>query len=124
MATEVLVGSTKRNHTLYACGDVRVDVDARIVLVGGRRVLLTFGEFELLLKLVADPGRAFSRDELHGDHGSSESTPRAVDLRVMRLRKKLAGAKDFSIETVPHIGYRCWAASGPDRTASGASQQT
>ena len=49
--------------------------------------------------------------------GSAESTPRAVDLRVMRLRKKLAAAKDFSIETVPHVGYRCWATTGTSQQA-------
>jgi DNA-binding response OmpR family regulator len=100
-------------HTIHTCGDVQVDVDARIVLIGGRRVMLTYGEFELLLKLVADPGRAFSRDELRGDNpGAAASALRAVDLRIMRLRKKLASARDFTIETVPHIGYRCWPTSG------------
>ena len=113
MTTEVLVSPMQRSHTVYSCGDLTVDVDARVARIAGERVMLTFGEFELLLKLVSDPGRAFSREELRVDlPGSSESTPRAVDLRVMRLRKKLAAAKDFSIETVPHIGYRCWAAVG------------
>jgi DNA-binding response OmpR family regulator len=116
MTTEVVVGPIRKTHTVYTCGDLQVDVDARIVLVGGQRVLLTFGEFELLLKLVADPGRAFSRDELHGEHGgAASSTLRAVDLRVMRLRKKLEGAREFAIETVPHIGYRCWAVPGSRR---------
>jgi DNA-binding response OmpR family regulator len=111
MAAEVLVGSIRRSHAVYTCGDVQVDVEARGARIAGARVMLTFGEFELLLTLVSDPGRAFSRDELRIDGpGSAESTPRAVDLRIGRLRKKLAAATDFSIETVPHIGYRCWAA--------------
>jgi DNA-binding response OmpR family regulator len=113
MAIDVLEKRpTVQMHTVHTCGDVQVDVDSRVTLIGGRRVTLTYGEFELLLKLVADPGRAFSRGELRGDHpGAAASALRAVDLRIMRLRKKLAGARDFTIETVPHIGYRCWSAS-------------
>jgi DNA-binding response OmpR family regulator len=122
MATDMLEGRTTHTHTTYSCGDVQLDVDARVVLVAGKRVMLTYGEFELLLKLVADPGRAFTRHQLRVDlPGSAESTPRAVDLRVMRLRKKLAAAESFTIETVPHIGYRCWtSADGQAAPRAGA----
>lgn len=116
MTTATLVG-TRPTHTVYALGDLQVDVDARVTRVAGARVLLTFGEFDLLLKLIADPGRAFSREELRVDlPGAEQSTPRAVDLRIVRLRKKLAAARDFAVETVPHVGYRCWVGADGDAT--------
>ena len=96
-------------HITHTCGDVQVDMDARVAFVRGERVTLTYYEFELLVKFVTDPGRVFNRDELHGERpGAVPSTPRSVDIRVMRLRKKLSRARSFVIETVPKVGYRCW----------------
>jgi DNA-binding winged helix-turn-helix (wHTH) protein len=93
----------------FACGDVRVDVEARLAFAAGRRVTLTFCEFELLRTFVTHPGRAFTRDELRSEApGAPPATLRSVDVHVMRLRKKLAPARLFVIETVPLVGYRSW----------------
>ena len=98
------------NHTVHTCGDLQLDLDARVAFIGGSRVILTFEEFELLRRLVADPGRAFTRAELRASD-ARPSSDRTVDSRIMRLRKKLSGAHSFTIETVPLVGYRCWAAN-------------
>jgi len=124
MADARIAGQQSPMHKVYTCGDLQLDVDARMAHVDGSRVTLTFGEFELLRKLVADPGRAFTRDELRAERPDAPaSAARAVDLRVMRLRKKLAVARNFVIETVPHIGYRCWASDDTGAASPGRPRQ-
>ncbi len=111
MVTEVLVvGPNRQTHTVYTCGDVELDIDTRMVHVAGRRAMLTFAEFELLQRLMEDPGRVLTRDALRVFPGA---TLRSVDICIWRLRQKLAGAKHFAIETVPHVGYRCCDSSEP-----------
>jgi DNA-binding response OmpR family regulator len=91
-------------------GGVVLSADDRRVVVRGRRVRLTFSEYELLAGLMSAPGRAFSRQELlraiWGD--SAYRDPRAIDVHVRHLREKLEQdpARPALIITVPGIGYR------------------
>ncbi len=57
----------------------------------GRRVDLTFGEYNLLETLVRAPGRVFSRDQLLQRLHSCESNvfDRTIDVLVLRLRRKI-----------------------------------
>jgi DNA-binding response OmpR family regulator len=80
-------------------------METRMVHVAGRRAVLTFAEFETLLRLMEDPGRVLTREALRVLPGA---TLRAVDVQILRTRRKLAGAKSFAIEAVPHVGYRCF----------------
>lgn len=96
-------------HTITYQG-LRIDRIRREVEVNGTSVQLTTKEFELLLCLVQDPGRIYSRDQLlnlvweYDYCGDS----RTVDTHVNRLRSKLdeqAGSSDF-IQTVRGVGYK------------------
>jgi DNA-binding response OmpR family regulator len=88
-------------------GSLRVDPAARTAAIDGNQVDLTRTEFDLLLLLVANPGRAFSRDFLlervwgYAHDGGG----RTVDSHVGRLRRKL-GALGERIVTVWGVGYR------------------
>ena len=77
------------------------------VLVEDRQVQLTSTEFTILLLMARRPGWVFSRqqiiDEVRGYDYSI--TPRAVDVQIFGLRKKL-GNSGNCIETVRGIGYR------------------
>ncbi len=89
-------------------GNIEIRPDHRDVLVDGQPIALTAGEFELLSLFLRNVGRIFGRQEilreLHGDHFAI--TDRAVDVRVLGLRKKL-GAAAASLQTVRGAGY-CW----------------
>jgi DNA-binding response OmpR family regulator len=91
-------------------GGVLLSPDERRVIVRGTPVRLTFSEYELLSWLMAEPGRAFSRQELlraiWGD--SAYRDPRAIDVHVRHLREKLEQdpAHPALIVTVPRVGYR------------------
>lgn len=75
---------------------------------GGRELPLRQKEFQLLHLLLSYRNRIFTRqmlmDEIWGY--DSETDPRTVDVHIKRLREKLAGNEDFSIETVRGLGYK------------------
>jgi len=77
------------------------------VRVSGEEVQLTASEFTILELLASRPGWVFSRqhiiDQIRGYDYSI--TPRAVDVQIFGLRKKL-GSSGSCIETVRGIGYR------------------
>ncbi len=102
----------------------RVELDAERVRIGkcvldlgsrrlhdgeGTEVTLTPLEFDLLKALVERPGRVLSRDQILNLSGSRDWSPfdRSVDLRIMRLRRKVEPEPDHPryIRTVRHGGY-------------------
>ena len=93
-------------ETLTA-GALEVRPGERTVTVEGRRVALTYKEFELLLLLMRSPGMVFTREQLMtrvwGTDYLGES--RTVDMHVRTLRQKL-GVGGGMIETVRNVGYR------------------
>ncbi|HET8630660.1 MAG TPA: response regulator transcription factor [Thermomicrobiales bacterium] len=88
-------------------GALRIDLADHQVEVDGGAVDLTPKEFDLLVLLARNPGRAFSRDflleRLWGD--DFEGFDRAVDSHIVRLRRKL-GPVGEKIATVWGVGYR------------------
>lgn len=75
----------------------------------GHEVPLTPLEFDLLKALAERPGRVLSRDQILTLSGSRDWAPfdRSVDLRIMRLRRKIEPEPDRPryIRTVRHGGY-------------------
>jgi DNA-binding response OmpR family regulator len=88
-------------------GPLRLDPAGRTATVDGIPVDLTRTEFDLLLLLATNPGRAFSRDFLleHVWGYDYDGAGRTVDSHVMRLRRKL-GDLGEQIVTVWGVGYR------------------
>jgi DNA-binding response OmpR family regulator len=86
--------------------DVRVDLDARTVVVAGAPVVLTTKEFEVLAVLARQPGTAVSRqqimDEVWGDAYLAVS--RALDVHVATVRAKLG--RPELLQTIRGFGYR------------------
>ncbi|MDO8946323.1 MAG: response regulator [Desulfocapsaceae bacterium] len=87
--------------------DIVIDPKRYEVVVAGSLVSLTVTEFSILDLLARRPGWVFSRQQIiDGVRGYDYViTPRAVDVQVFGLRKKL-GASGECIETVRGIGYR------------------
>jgi len=77
------------------------------VLVAGRQVHLTVTEFTILEQLAERPGWVFTRQQIIDRVRGYDYliTPRAVDVQIFGLRKKL-GPEGAHIETVRGIGYR------------------
>jgi DNA-binding response OmpR family regulator len=95
---------------ILSVGPVKLDRSHREVTVRGEPVRLTFSEFELLARLMAEPGRLLNRQELlraiWGD--SAYRDPRAIDVHIRHLREKLEEKPDEPrlIMTVRGAGYR------------------
>lgn len=89
-------------------GGFVMDVDQASATSDGREIPLTVREFRILYHLLSYPKQTFSRaqlmEEFWDDYG--ETSPRAVDVHIANLRRKLAGCDDFSIVTVHGLGYK------------------
>jgi two-component system phosphate regulon response regulator PhoB len=90
-----------------AAGEIVLDRRRREVLVGGGAVDLTVTEFEILWLLAGHPGTVFTRSRIVDAVRGSEAaiTERAIDVRLVGLRRKLGDAAG-RIETVRGVGYR------------------
>ena len=94
---------------LLDLGPIVVDRAARRVLVLGIEVPLAQKEYELLLKLAADPDRVFTREQLLRDvWGFPGFAPtRTLESHASRLRCKLAAAGlDGWVVNVWAVGYK------------------
>ena len=99
-------GGAKKNTPLTIHG-ITIDPNRYEVLVGDEAITLTVTEFSILELLARRPGWVFNRQQIiDGVRGYDYViTPRAVDVQVFGLRKKL-GEAGKHIETVRGIGYR------------------
>jgi DNA-binding response OmpR family regulator len=91
-------------------GDLRLDLERRLVTVGDQALELTRLEFDLLHCLMANPGRVLARERLLEQAWGYDfaGDTRAVDSAVKRLRAALrsASADADAIEAVRGVGYR------------------
>lgn len=90
--------------------DLEIDLDGYTVIQNGEPIELTPTEFNLLAKLAANPGRAFSRLQLlEASQGNAyEGYERTIDAHIKNLRAKIETdpRNPTYIETVFGIGYR------------------
>ncbi|OQX19641.1 MAG: DNA-binding response regulator [Desulfobulbaceae bacterium A2] len=89
------------------CGDIAIHLGRHEVSLAGQPLQLTTTEFGILALLTKRPGWVFTRQQIiDAVRGYDYTiTPRAVDVQIFGLRKKLGQAGD-AIETVRGIGYR------------------
>jgi DNA-binding response OmpR family regulator len=91
-------------------GEVRADLEARTVHVGGELVGLSALEFRLLEFMAKNPGRAFSREQLlAGVYGyTADISTDRIDVLVRRVRRRLGEGelRGNQVVTVPGYGYR------------------
>jgi len=65
-------------------------------------------EFNILYKMLSYPKKTFSRQQLIDEFWdiNSETTLRAVDVYITKLRDKFSSCEDFKIVTVHGLGYK------------------
>ena len=71
--------------------DLIVDTDRKTCYIEDKEILLTKTEYNLLLFLVSNKNKIFTRKELAKSVWDVPVSNRAVDTTVSRLRKKLKG---------------------------------
>jgi two-component system alkaline phosphatase synthesis response regulator PhoP len=89
-------------------GDLVIDLAKCEVSIGGRLVILTFKEYELLKFLMRHRGKVFTRESLLSEVWGYDyyGGDRTVDVHIRRLRSKIEDADHTFIETVRNIGYK------------------
>lgn len=90
-------------------GDLVVDTASRLATLDGRPLALTVREFDLLVHLMRNPGRAFRRAELlEAVWGWTFGDSSTVTVHVRRLREKIETdpSQPRRIATVWGVGYR------------------
>lgn len=94
---------------ILTVGKMRLDTDARLLLVRETPVHLTRTEYALLKKLMQNPGRPVSKSALLEDISldTPDCTESSLKVHISNLRKKLREADGRDrIESVWGIGFR------------------
>ena len=89
-------------------GELTLDADAMSAVANGGEIPVTTREFNIMYKLLSYPNKTFSRSQLMDEFWGieTETTLRAVDVYVTKLREKFAMCKRFRIVTVRGLGYK------------------
>jgi DNA-binding response OmpR family regulator len=93
---------------LIEYGPLALNLETYQAAIEGRRLDLTFMEYELLKFLAAHPGKVFTRETLLSRVWGYEyyGGARTVDVHIRRLRAKLGEEHASLIQTVRSVGYR------------------
>jgi DNA-binding response OmpR family regulator len=105
----VLRRTSPAPHEVRRAGAISVDLATRTVTVGVVAVSLAGKEYELLVKLMADPTRVFTKEQLLRDVWGFRSLgrTRTLDSHASRLRRKLTAAgAGPAVVNVWGVGYR------------------
>ena len=103
---EKVLKRTGRLNQTYHFGNIKVDVENRIVTKDDAPVELPPLEFDVLTVLIKNKNRTVSRDHILNEIWGEDyfGDLRTVDVRIANIRKKL-GLGDM-IRTISKVGYR------------------
>lgn len=89
-------------------GNLTLDADAVSATLADEEVTITTREFNILYKLLSYPKKTFSRAQLMDEFWDidTDTSLRAVDVYVTKLRDKFSECDGFKIVTVRGIGYK------------------
>ena len=89
-------------------GNLVLDAGAVTAEVDGEEIPVATREFNILYKLLSYPKKTFTRAQLMDEFWGleSETSLRAVDVYITKLRDKFSGCDGFEIKTVRGIGYK------------------
>lgn len=88
--------------------DFVMDANANTVIYKNQEIGLTLREFNILYKLLSYPNKTFSRAQLMDEFwdADTDTSPRAVDVYITKLRDKCSSIESFSINTIHGLGYK------------------
>ncbi|ASA21532.1 response regulator transcription factor [Paenibacillus donghaensis] len=89
-------------------GSLMMDADDMTATLNGKEIPVTVREFNILYKMLSYPKHPFSRAQLMDEFWGvgSETSLRAVDVYIVKLRDKFSCCEDFKIMTVHGLGYK------------------
>lgn len=89
-------------------GNLELDADGMTASMDGEEIPVTMREFNILFKLLSYPNKTFTRAQLMDEFWGidTDTSLRAVDVYVTKLRDKFSGCDGFKIKTVRGLGYK------------------
>lgn len=89
-------------------GNLVLDADAMSAVSEGEEIPTTTREFNIIYKLLSYPNKTFSRAQLMDEFWGvdSETSLRAVDVYITKLRDKFSVCSGFEIKTIRGLGYK------------------
>ena len=89
-------------------GKFVMNLDEREAMLDGEEISLTTREFNILYKLLSYPKKTFTRQQLMDEFwdADTDTSFRAVDVYMAKLRTKLTDCEDFELKTVHGLGYK------------------
>lgn len=89
-------------------GNLLMDADAMTAAINGEEIAVTTREFNILYKLLSYPKKTFLRAQLMDEFWDvdTDSSLRAVDTYVAKIRDKFSECDGFEIVTVRGLGYK------------------
>lgn len=89
-------------------GNLVLDADAVSAVLDGNEIPVTTREFNILYKMLSYPNHTFSRAQLLDEFWGveSETSLRAIDIYITKLRDKFSVCDSFEIKTVRGLGYK------------------
>lgn len=96
------------NERKLVVGSLIMNADEMSAYVNGEEIAVTVREFNILYKMLSYPKNTFSRAQLMDEFWGikSDTSLRAVDVYITKLRDKFSCCKDFKIVTVHGLGYK------------------
>jgi hypothetical protein len=96
------------NKHLIKVGPLEINIDSRELYIDGTKKEVTLKEFELLVYLIKNKGKAVSREQIFKDvwgYENFSTDDRTIDTHIKMLRNELSEYKNF-IETYRGFGYK------------------
>lgn len=83
-------------ETIIVAGQLRIDLERKLVHTGDTQITLSKKEFEVLSLLAGHPGQIFSREDLINElwKDAPYVLDRTVDVHIARIRSKLGSYKN------------------------------
>lgn len=96
---------TERKLTV---GNLVLDADGMTAEIDGEEIAIATREFNIIYKLLSYPKKTFTRAQLMDEFWGVESDTslRAVDVYITKLRDKFSACDGFEIKTVRGLGYK------------------
>jgi two-component system, OmpR family, response regulator len=96
------------NAKKLQCGSIELDYDALTVNHNGESMIIPQKEFYLLYKLLSNPNKIFTKQQLMDEIWGmdTESDPHTLDVHISRIRERFKDDEDFEIKTIRGLGYK------------------
>ena len=95
-------------HTKHLIGNAKVDLNKMIITLKDKNKKINNSEKKVLIEMLSNPGKTFSREEIGKISGISQE--RSIDVMITRLRQKLeTNPKNPKyLQTIRGSGYVLW----------------